>query len=211
MDIGIDSGIRCFEHAKAPWPIVLKNDLRLEHDSLMSADPKTKEHFVKKVCSLGAESVSPKRLHQLLDKMVEKSVYFCATLHAMKYMHEKESKGQNKDMLEKLDALDQMQSFFAGKMVERNIKILVGQDGLIPQFTFDEMRYLNEVGLSESEIVKGATIYPAQWLGVADQFGSVLSGMKANILILDKNPLQDIQNITTTRAVLKDGSFVLRQ
>ncbi|MCX6142519.1 MAG: hypothetical protein NTZ35_04795, partial [Ignavibacteriales bacterium] len=32
VDIGIDSGIRCFEHAKSVWYSVLKESLRNEHD-----------------------------------------------------------------------------------------------------------------------------------------------------------------------------------
>ena len=91
------------------------------------------------------------------------------------------------------------------------MKILIGQDGLQPEFTFDEMRYLRELGLTEWEIIKGATIYPAEWLGVADQFGSISQNNKANILILNKNPLEDIQNIKTTHAVLQNGKIAYRE
>ena len=211
MVMGIDFGIKCFEHGKAPWPIVLKDDLKSEHDNLMDADPKDKEVFRKKVFSLGAKSVSLTRLHQLIDKMLQNDVYFCATLHAFKYMQKQQSKEPNKDMLDKLEVLDKISLFFTKEMIRQNVKILVGQDGVMPQFTFDEMRYLKEIGLSESEIIKGATIYPAQWLGIADQTGSISSNKKASILILNKNPLEDIQNIKTTHAVLKNGEIVFQE
>jgi imidazolonepropionase-like amidohydrolase len=73
------------------------------------------------------------------------------------------------------------------------------------------MVYLEEIGLSQSEIIKGATIYPARWLGVADKLGSISRNKKANILILDKNPLEDIQNIRSTRAVLLNGEIVFQK
>jgi imidazolonepropionase-like amidohydrolase len=87
-------------------------------------------------------------------------------------------------------------------------RIIAGQDGYIPRFTLNEMQLLKEIGLSESEIIKGATIYPAEWLGIADRLGSISPNRKANILALSKNPLEDIQNIRTTHAVLQGGKVV---
>jgi imidazolonepropionase-like amidohydrolase len=211
MDLGIDLGIRCFEHGKAPWPIVLKDDLKWEHDSLIEADPKDKETLRKKIFSLGNESISLIKLQQLIDKMLQNDVYFCPTLHAFKYMQAQQSKEPNKDMLDKLEVLVRISLFFTKEMIKQNVKVLVGQDGLMPKFTFDEMRYLKELGLSESEIIKGATIYPALWLGVADQIGSISPNKKASILILNKNPLEDIQNIETTHAVLLNGKIVFQE
>jgi imidazolonepropionase-like amidohydrolase len=211
MDLGIDLGIRCFEHGKAPWPIVLKDDLKLEHDSLIEADSKDKEAFRKKNFSLGIQSVSLTKLQQLIDKMLQNDVYFCPTLHAFKYMQAQQSKEPNKDMLDRLEVLVKISLFFTQEMIKQNVKILVGQDGLIPRFTFDEMRYLKELGLSEPEIIKGATICPAEWLGIVDQFGSISPNKKASIVILNKNPLEDIQNIKTTYAVLQKGKIVFRE
>jgi imidazolonepropionase-like amidohydrolase len=211
MDRGIDLGIRCFEHGKAPWPIVLKDDFKWEHDSLVEADPKDKENLRKKIFSLGIESISLIKLQQLIDKMLQNDVYFCPTLHAFKYMQAQQSKEPNKDMLDKLEVLVRISHFFTKEMIKQNVKVLVGQDGLIPKFTFDEMRYLKELGLSEPEIIKGATIYPARWLGIADQIGSISPHKKANILILNKNPLEDIQNIRTTNAVLQNGKVVFQE
>jgi imidazolonepropionase-like amidohydrolase len=75
----------------------------------------------------------------------------------------------------------------------------------------DEMRRLKEIGLSESDIIRGATIYPARWLGIDHQLGTVSPGKKANVLILNGNPLEDIENIETTYAVLKGGKIVIRE
>jgi imidazolonepropionase-like amidohydrolase len=211
MTKGIDSGIRCFEHGKAPWPVVLKNDLKSEHDSLMEADPKAKQDFTKRVFSLGAKSVSLTKLHRLFEKMVRNDVYCCVTLHAFKYMQEQQSTEPDKGMLDKLELLDQMQYYFVKKMTEQNVKVLIGQDGLMPEFTFQEMRHLKEVGLPEAEIIRGATIYPARWLGVTDTLGSISPEKKANVLILSKNPLEDIRNIDTACVVLKSGEILFQE
>jgi len=215
MDMGIDLGIRCFEHGKAPWPVVLKDDLKAEHDNLTSrkADPKDKQAFTEKVLSVGIESVSLTKLRQFIDKMLDHDVYFCPTLHVVKcmQMQEQKSKEPSKDELDKIKVLDEINIFFTKEMIKQNVNILVGQDGVMPEFTFNEMQLLKEIGLSESEIIKGATIYPAQWLGIADQFGSISPNKKASILILNKNPLEDIQNIRATHLVLQNGEIVFQE
>ncbi|KPL03858.1 MAG: hypothetical protein AMJ90_02810 [candidate division Zixibacteria bacterium SM23_73_2] len=210
VDLGIDLGIRCFEHAKSPWAAVLKDNLKEEYDQLIDADQKDKKNLVNKIFNLKLDSISSEKLQKLTDKMLEKDVYLCPTLHAFIYMQEKKSEEQNKPMLDILKKLNEISFFFTQKMAKREVKLLVGQDGLLPRFTFNEMQYLKDAGLSESQILKGATIYPAEWLGISENYGSVSPDKKANILILNKNPLEDIQNIKSTHLVLKDGKFVFQ-
>lgn len=214
MDRGIDLGIRCFEHGKSPWYVVLKDDLKSEHDNLMDADPKAKESFINKVMTLGIESISLIKLQQLIDKMLDHDVYFCPTLYPFKYLanHPEEySKDEPDKFKKRFEILYKTGRVFTEEIIKQSVKILVGHDGYNPEFTFNEIELLKELGLSESEIIKGATIYPALWLGIADQIGSISSKKKANILILNKNPLEDIQNIRTTHAVLLNGKIVFQE
>jgi len=214
MNIGVDLGIRCFEHGKSPWYVVLKDDLKTEHDDLIDADSKAKETFINKMFSLGTESISRTKLRRLINKMFEKDVYFCPTLHVFKENAE-HPEIYREDELNKFkkrfEILYEISRFITKEIIKQKIKILVGQDGWNPTFTFNEMQLLKELGLLESEIIKGATIYPAEWLGIADRLGSISPGKKANILILNKNPLEDIQNIKTTHAVLQNGKIVFQE
>ena len=45
-------------------------------------------------------------------------------------------------------------------------------------------------------------------LGVADQYGTLEPGKKANFIVLEKDPTQDIHNTQTIRAVWKNGAKV---
>jgi imidazolonepropionase-like amidohydrolase len=63
------------------------------------------------------------------------------------------------------------------------------------------MEKLAEYGLAESEIIKGATIYPAEWLQITDYYGAIAPNRQANILIVNSNPLEAIQNIRTVHMV----------
>lgn len=208
LDMAIDMGVTCFEHGKAPWPCVLTDDLQAAHDSLLALkppDPASSQAFAMKVFALGIDSVSGEKLGLLADKMVAKGVYFCPTLTVFKVMLA--SAEENKGMVQ---IMDTMAAYFTKEMIARGVKIMVGVDNCFPM-TLDEMGYLKELGLSEIEIIRGATIYPAAWLNVSDQYGSIAAGKKANILIVDENPCADIDNISKTYLVLKDGIVVFGQ
>jgi imidazolonepropionase-like amidohydrolase len=214
VDRGIDLGIRCFEHGKSPWYALLKDDLKKEHDGLIDADIEAKELFRNKVFSLGTQSISLTKLRRLIDKMLSYDVYFCPTLHIFKHYAENPEvyREDQPDKFRRIfGILYEISRFITREMIKRGVKILVGQDGWNPRFTFNEMQLLKEVGLSESEIIKSATIYPAGWLGISEQIGSISPNKQANILILNRNPLEDIQNIKITCAVLLNGKFVFRE
>jgi hypothetical protein len=213
MDLGIDLGIRCFEHAKSPWYVVLKDELKSEHDSLIGADPAERETFLNKLFSLGPESISTEKLCDIADRMRDNGVYFCLTLYAFKSLAEHpemhiEDETQLPKYKKRFEILDEVSAFLAGEVARRGVRLLVGQDGWNPNDTLREMELMQAAGVSEEQIIKGATIYPAEWLGIDDRYGSVAPGRKANMLILDRNPLDDIRNIKSAKLVLKDGETI---
>ena len=187
MDTAIDLGVRSIEHCVAPWPVVLKDELKKEHDRLMSenVEEAARESFVERVIKLGFESISIEKFQRLIDKMLENNVYICPTLWMYGY-----------------------DDIFTKEFIKNKVKILVGHDGPSPSLLFAEMKLLRDRGLSEVEIIRGATIYPAQWLGVEDRYGSISPGMLANLVILDKNPLEDIGNFESPFMVIKNGQAI---
>jgi imidazolonepropionase-like amidohydrolase len=50
-------------------------------------------------------------------------------------------------------------------------------------------------GLSKEEALKSVTLYPAQILGIANQFGSIETGKTANIVVADGDILEPRTNI----------------
>jgi imidazolonepropionase-like amidohydrolase len=73
------------------------------------------------------------------------------------------------------------------------------------------MKHMRDCDVSESEIIKGATVYPAEWLGVQDRLGSIAVGKQANILVVNKNPLENIENIQSTFLVVQNGRITETQ
>ena len=99
---------------------------------------------------------------------------------------------------------------------QAGVRLLVGADAgdllVFPAFSeHEELRLLvDQVGLTPLEALRGATIYPARSMGVADSIGVIAAGQKADLVLLDADPLRDIGNTARIRAVILDGRLLAR-
>jgi imidazolonepropionase-like amidohydrolase len=59
--------------------------------------------------------------------------------------------------------------------------------------------------LTAAEALRIATIGGADDIGRAKDVGSIEAGKLADILVLDRNPLENIQNTNSLRYVMKNG------
>ena len=62
-------------------------------------------------------------------------------------------------------------------------------------------------GMTEHETLKCATIFGAEAIGLSSDLGSLEAGKLADLIVLDKNPLDDIRNTNTIRYVMKNGEL----
>lgn len=69
----------------------------------------------------------------------------------------------------------------------------------------DELWALQMGGLTNMEVLQAATIMGAEALGVQKDLGSIEVGKIADLIVLNKNPLEDIHNSREIRYVMKDG------
>ncbi len=68
-----------------------------------------------------------------------------------------------------------------------------------------EMWALAMGGMRPEEVLQVATIMGAKAIGVAADLGTIEPGKLADLVVLDRNPLDDIRNTTAIRYVMKNG------
>jgi len=95
---------------------------------------------------------------------------------------------------------------FATSLYNAGVKLMTGSDGpewyLAPGFTVhDEIESYVKAGLSNFAALQTATINPATYLGIDRRKGTIEAGKEADFILLEKNPLEDIKNTRTIKAV----------
>jgi imidazolonepropionase-like amidohydrolase len=91
------------------------------------------------------------------------------------------------------------------------VPLLVGSDapaaGVVPGYSLhEELRNLVEVGLTPYDALAAATRNAASFLGT-DEFGTVEPGKRADLLLLEGNPLLDVTNAQRIVGVLVRGRW----
>ncbi|WP_262694614.1 amidohydrolase family protein [Kordiimonas aquimaris] len=75
----------------------------------------------------------------------------------------------------------------------------------------DELEHLVEAGLSPFDALQSATIKPAAFLGLHGRAGVIKSGARADIVLLDANPLEDIKAVRSIDTVILAGHVYDRE
>ena len=71
-----------------------------------------------------------------------------------------------------------------------------------------EIRLLASVGMTPEQVLLASTIRGAELLGIAERVGELVPGKDADMLILDRDPLQDLAVLTDAPRVIKRGQTV---
>lgn len=71
-----------------------------------------------------------------------------------------------------------------------------------------ELEMLVAAGLTPHEALATATRAPARWLGAERDWGTIASGMRADLVLLEGNPLEDIRHTSAIRGVSIGGRWI---
>lgn len=71
-----------------------------------------------------------------------------------------------------------------------------------------EIQILHECGFSKLDALRAATAVSSRICGKEHLLGTVEIGKQADLLILESNPLEDIENLRKIRCVIKSGTIV---
>ena len=100
-------------------------------------------------------------------------------------------------------------------MHRAGVKMLAATDALVmyvfPGFSLhDELGLFVQAGLTPMEALQTATRNPAIYLGLSDMVGTVEIGKKADLVLLEANPLENISNTKRINAVVVNGKLIPR-
>ncbi|MCH8815907.1 MAG: amidohydrolase family protein [Chloroflexi bacterium] len=91
-------------------------------------------------------------------------------------------------------------------------RLLLGSDTpnpfVIPGVSIhDELSLLVEAGLSPYEALRAGTRDAAEFLGALDEFGTVAPGLRADLILVDENPLENVGSVGSRSGVMVRGQW----
>mgnify|MGYP003575354968 CR=1 FL=1 len=99
--------------------------------------------------------------------------------------------------------------------VAAGIPVVAGTDagvpGVVPGFSMhDELEALTRAGMSNRQALEAATRRPCEWLNLLAECGTVEAGKRADLILLDADPLANIGNSRRISAVILGGRYLPR-
>jgi cytosine/adenosine deaminase-related metal-dependent hydrolase len=106
---------------------------------------------------------------------------------------------------------------FQKKLVQElhrdGVRVMVGTDamnpGVVPGFSVhEELRHLVSIGFTPFEALRAATAYPADFLRGSSEFGTVTVGKRADLMLVEGNPLKDVSTAAHPVGVMARGRWL---
>lgn len=154
--------------------------------------------------------VSKKRLQRIFALMKESKTVFDPTITLQFRLDKMNIKDQERLKLKKNHLLRVLREAYQAK-----IKIVCGTDIFLPTRKtsipelHEEIKILNkDVGMTAYDALMCATINGAEVLGIDNEAGTIEEGKKANLVVLNSNPLKNIENSKDIFMVIKNGKII---
>lgn len=144
---------------------------------------------------------------ELLDLVVQRSVYWCPTIYVGIYVAEGRAAAGNPLWLKMRD----IEAAAFAKAVKKGVRISFGTDaGGFPwtENQAKEFAYMVKYGMTPMQAIQSATSVAAALLDEQDNLGAIEPGKYADIVAVDGDPLSDITQLERVKFVMKGGVVV---
>ncbi|MGC2743835.1 MAG: amidohydrolase family protein, partial [Candidatus Angelobacter sp.] len=91
---------------------------------------------------------------------------------------------------------------------QAGVPIVAGTDQAVPGFSLDrEIELYVQAGFTPMEAIQAATLVPARAMGMDKDSGTIEAGKRADVILVDGNPLENISDIRKVSAVFAAGKM----
>jgi len=185
LDIALAAGVDTVEHVPLPFAEGIKLKQMGRDETLSLADYPQLEAQLSQMARQGIALVPTL------------NVGSCATHH----LPELETEAQRR--------MCSFQLEIVGRFHQMGGTVALGNDygnlGVAPGMPLQEMKLLLEAGLSPLEVIQAGAQHAAQVCGHADELGTLEPGKLADIIVVDGNPLVDLEVLTRINLVIQNG------
>ncbi len=224
---GIDYGVKNFEHFFTLTPSILNYD---DHWPKMNEMYQIKmtssidEFAAQMVYFFGYIKSNPeyeKRLMDLFDKMAMEGATLSSALNVVassagqsdfftsfEYFPIRKTPMVNykENQQKQLDSAFEAFMNYMKIAHDKGVKLRIGTDCRFGGRAFlSELILFTKAGFSVGEALQIATLNGYEAMQLNDKRGSVEVGKTADLILFDKNPFEDIQNVLSDKTIIKDG------
>lgn len=91
-------------------------------------------------------------------------------------------------------------------LVDAGVKVCVGGHGQLQGLGVHwEMWNLSQGGMTNMEVLRAATLHGAEHIGMGESLGSITEGKLADLILIDKDPLENIRNTEFVTHTMVNG------
>ena len=110
---------------------------------------------------------------------------------------------------------DIMRKKLVGALRDAGARLLLGTDYgnpfVVPGFSLQlELRNFVDAGLSPFQAIRAGTSDAAEFTNAASEWGTVVVGRRADLILLEGNPLEDVSTISRPAGVMVRGKWFSR-
>lgn len=164
---------------------------------------------VKNSVKAGVDSVEHGMLldEEAVSLMAKHGTFFVPTLHGIYYVYQREEHSNRSEFSDFLRDKVCLPHRIGVKMAyESGIKIAAGTDTLGNMI--EEIKSLSEICFQPHEAIQSATQTAAEAMGIANKVGTLEPGKLADIVIIDGDPLANLNDLYKVKSVYKSGNLV---
>lgn len=117
---------------------------------------------------------------------------------------------------EQWQRFDELRRSLIKELQENGHGILMGSDAPqlfnVPGFSIHhEIDGMQNAGMSELDIIQAGTINPATFFGMENEFGQIKEGFSADLIIVNKNPLENLDALKDLVGVMRSGQWISKK